>query len=158
MTRLLVTVVATICLASTVSASVTPRKTPPVFDRDAPDVNVRLPAGSLVQVFPVVTQNDPRWFPDPEKFDPNRFAPGKTEHLPQFAYFPFGGGPRVCIGNSLAMMMMTLAAAAVARRFRLRLAPGQGPVERQLIMSLRPKGEVRMVAEKRQCAAVGASA
>jgi len=117
----------------------------------------RLPAGSLVQIFPVVTQNDPRWFPEPEKFDPGRFAPDRMEQLPQFAYFPFGGGPRVCIGNSLAMMMMTLAAAAVAPRFRLRLAPSKGPVERQVIMSLRPKGDVRMLAEKRQCAAVGAS-
>jgi cytochrome P450 len=108
-----------------------------------------LPKGSLVHPFAAVTQRDPRWFPEPDKFDPERFAPGRMERLPQFAYFPFGGGPRVCIGNSMAMMVMTLVTATVWQRLRLTLAPDQGPVEWQVLLSLRPKGELRMVASSR---------
>ena len=109
-----------------------------------------LPKGSLVHVFAAVTQRDPRWFPEPEKFDPEHFAPERVEKLPQFAYFPFGGGPRVCIGNSLAMMTMTLVTATVMQRLRLALAPEQGPVEWELLMSLRPKRSLRMMARPRE--------
>jgi cytochrome P450 len=109
-----------------------------------------LPANSLVQVFPGITQKDPRWFPDPEKFDPERFTAERLEGLPQFAYFPFGGGPRVCIGNTLAMLMMTLTTATVLQRLQIRFAPSQGAVQQQVIMSLRPKGIVRMMATRRE--------
>jgi cytochrome P450 len=118
----------------------------------------RVRKGSLLQMFPWVTQRDPRWFVQPEKFDPDRFAPGQAEQLPQFAYFPFGGGPRVCIGSALAMMTMTLVTATVMQRLRLRLAPDQGPVGVQVLMSLRPRGEFRMVATQPDQVAAGAKA
>jgi cytochrome P450 len=135
---------------------------PGVFTRQSiADVEIggyQLPVGSLVTLFSAVTQCDPRWFADPEKFDPDHFAPEQAESRPQFAYFPFGAGPRQCIGNSLAMMTMTLLVATVMQRMRLSMAPEQGPVESHLIMSLRPKGEVRMVAKAREPALAGANA
>jgi cytochrome P450 len=66
-----------------------------------------------------VTQRDPRWWPDPEQFRPERWLDGSTENLPKYAYFPFGGGPRICIGNTFAMMETVVVLAEIARRFRL---------------------------------------
>jgi cytochrome P450 len=68
----------------------------------------------------------PALFPDPERFDPDRWTPERERALPKYAYMPFGGGPRVCIGNGFALMEAHLIVAAVARRFRLRLLPGVG--------------------------------
>jgi cytochrome P450 len=103
-----------------------------------------LPRGSLVQLFPYVCQRDPRWFPEPEAFDPDRFLPERQRTLPQFAYFPFGGGPRVCLGNSFAMMEMTLVAASLLQHLNVELAPGQEEAEPVALMSLRPKSAVRL--------------
>src|SRR5262249_30570721 len=119
-----------------------------VFTRQAlEDVEVAgntLPRNSLVQLFPYVCQRDPRWFPDPEAFDPDRFLPERQRALPPFAYFPFGGGPRVCIGNAFATMEMTLVAATLLQHLRVELAPGQGEAQPAALMSLRPRGEVRL--------------
>jgi cytochrome P450 len=104
----------------------------------------KLPRGSLVQLFPYVCQHDPRWFPDPEKFDPDRFLPERQRALPQFAYFPFGGGPRVCVGNAFAMMEMTLVAATLLQHLNVEPAAGQGEARPVALMSLRPRGEVRL--------------
>jgi cytochrome P450 len=104
-----------------------------------------VPRGASVHLFPFVTHHDPRWFPDPEKFDPDRFAPGRAEQIPQYAYFPFGGGPRVCIGNNFAMAEMTLLTAMLVRRFALAPAPGQGEPVPVAGMSLRPAGGLRLV-------------
>ena len=99
-----------------------------------------LAKGSLVQLMSFVPHYDPRWFPEPEKFDPGRFAPGRIEAIPQFAYFPFGGGPRVCIGSTFAMAEMTLVVATMLQGLRVELPPGHKPVELVPRMSLRPKG------------------
>ena len=82
-----------------------------------------VPAGATLFVSPWVIQRDPRWFDNPEAFEPDRWADGLEKRLPKFAYFPFGGGPRLCIGKSFAMMELVLVLACIARRFRLELDP-----------------------------------
>jgi cytochrome P450 len=105
--------------------------------------------GSWIYAFPWVTQRDPRFFEEPEKFDPQRFAPGRVEKIPQYAYFPFGGGPRVCIGNAFATMEMILILVSVLARFRVKLAPDQGEVEPEPLIAIRPKGGLRVSLERR---------
>jgi cytochrome P450 len=133
-----------------------------VFAREAiADVEIggyRIPKGSTVRMLSYVVHHDPRWFPDPERFDPERFAPGRMEQLPPFAYFPFGGGPRVCVGNTFAQLEMTLVLAAILPKFHLALAPEQGPVVPAQGMSLRPKDGLRMVPTQRTAALTGAEA
>jgi cytochrome P450 len=119
-----------------------------VFTRTAAtDVEIGgyvLAKGSLVQILSYVTHRDPRWFPDPERFDPDRFLPERVQALPQFAYFPFGGGPRVCIGQGFAMTEIVLVVATMLRQLRVFPAPNQGPVALQPHMSLRPRGGLRL--------------
>ncbi|MGQ0713778.1 MAG: cytochrome P450 [Gemmatimonadaceae bacterium] len=81
----------------------------------------QVPAGTSVFISPWVVQRDARWFEEPEKFLPERWAGNAAQRLPRFAYFPFGGGPRICIGNRFAMMEAVLLLACIARRFRLKL-------------------------------------
>jgi cytochrome P450 len=107
-----------------------------------------IPAKSLVLVSQWVTHRDPRWWPDPERFDPERFDPARERERPRYAYFPFGGGPRVCIGEPFAWMEGTLVLATLAQRWRLRLAPGQA-VEKQPTLTLKPRGGMRMRVEPR---------
>jgi cytochrome P450 len=102
----------------------------------------RLAPGSLVAMSPYVTQRDPRWFPEPERFDPDRFGPGRAEDIPEYAYFPFGAGPHVCVGNTFAMMEITLVVATLVQRFHVELMPGQEDLVPELKVSLRPKGGV----------------
>ena len=83
-----------------------------------------IPKNSLVLLSQYVVHRDPRFFPDPERFDPERFTPEAKEARPPFAYFPFGGGVRRCIGEGFAWMEATLVVATLARRWRMRLAPG----------------------------------
>ena len=99
--------------------------------------------GANVVMSQWIMHRDPRFFPDPVKFDPDRWANEKTQSLPRFAYFPFGGGPRQCIGASFAMMEATLLLAAIAQRFQLRLVPGH-PVVPFPSITLRPKYGIRM--------------
>jgi cytochrome P450 len=87
-----------------------------------------IPVGSIVLLSPYVVQHDPRWFPDPFTFRPERWLSGDAWRIPTFAYFPFGAGPRVCIGQPLAMLTSVVFLAAIARRRRLDLVPGH-PVE-----------------------------
>jgi cytochrome P450 len=119
-----------------------------VFMRQAlADVEIAgytLARNSLVQVFPYICQRDPRWFPKPETFDPDRFLPERQQTLPPFAYFPFGGGPRVCIGKGFAMMEMTLVAATLLQHLKVELAGGQEEAQPVALMSLRPRGGVRL--------------
>jgi cytochrome P450 len=108
-----------------------------------------VPKDSIVVVSQWVTHRDPRWFPDPERFDPERFLPAAKEARPRFAYFPFGGGPRVCIGEGFAWMEGVLVLAAIARRWRLRLLPDQRVVPAPSI-TLRPRDGIRMNLERRE--------
>ncbi|MDQ3805608.1 MAG: cytochrome P450 [Acidobacteriota bacterium] len=109
-----------------------------------------IPRGSLVLASQYVCHRDPRHFPDPERFDPERFTPGAKAARPQFSYFPFGGGVRRCIGEGFAWTEATLILAALARRWRVRLLPGRR-VETQPRITLRPgKGGVPVRLERRK--------
>ena len=102
-----------------------------------------VPAGSNVVMSQWIMHRDPRFFPSPEQFDPGRWFEEHTQRLPRFAYFPFGGGPRYCVGASFAMMEATLLLAAIAQRFRLRMVPGHNVVPVPSI-TLRPKYGIKM--------------
>jgi cytochrome P450 len=107
-----------------------------------------VPAGGVVIMPTWVVQRDARWFDEPEAFRPERWADDAIRRLPRFAYFPFGGGPRQCIGNTFAMMEATLILAAIAQRFRLALIPGQRVTPTPYI-TLRPEPGLRMRLERR---------
>jgi cytochrome P450 len=98
----------------------------------------RVGVGTQVLGFQWVIQRDPRWFADPLAFRPERWGEESISRLPRYAYFPFGGGPRLCIGNYFAAMEAVLILSTVARRFRLRLPRGH-EVEVFPALSLRPK-------------------
>lgn len=104
----------------------------------------QIPKGAICRTFIYSTQRDPRWFPDPARFDPDRFLPEHEAERPQFAYFPFGGGPRVCIGQHFAMTEMILATSMIAQRFDLSIPTGQEPFELAQNLSLRPKGGMKI--------------
>ena len=104
--------------------------------------------GMQVFAFPWVNQRDPRWFADPLAFRPERWGEESAAKLPKYAYFPFGGGPRLCIGNYFAMMEAVLVLSTIAQRFRLRLV-NEEPVELFPAVALRPKGGVMMKLENR---------
>ena len=108
-----------------------------------------IPRGSIVYAFSYVTHRDQRWFPEPERFDPDRFLGEKERKLSPFAYFPFGGGPRACIGAQFALTEMTLVAASLLRRFEFSLRPGDRDPEPLAHLSLRPRGGLSVVLRKR---------
>ncbi len=91
--------------------------------------------------------HDPRWWPNPENFDPGRFCPPDKDR-PRSAYLPFGGGRRICIGQSFALMEMVLMAAIMSQRFTFDLAPGY-PVELEATLTLRPKNGVHVIGKRR---------
>src|ERR1700739_183038 len=91
--------------------------------------------------------HDPRWWPDPETFDPTRFCPPDRDR-PRSAYLPFGGGRRICIGQSFALMEMVLIAAIMSQRFTFDLAPDH-PVELEATLTLRPKHGVHVTGSRR---------
>ena len=99
-------------------------------------------AGTLIFMVQWVLHRDPRFFPDPEEFRPARWSDGGLG-LPKYAYFPFGGGPRFCIGNSFAMMQTVLVVATMLQRVSFRLVEGQ-QVEPQPTITLRPRNGLRM--------------
>lgn len=103
----------------------------------------RIPAGAIVVLSPFVTQRHPQFWPDPERLDPERFAPSRAEGRPAFAYFPFGRGPRSCIGSTLGVIEMQLVVAMMAQRFRLACVPGR-PVGLEPGLTLRPQPRVPM--------------
>jgi cytochrome P450 len=109
---------------------------------------VEIPAKSICILSPYLVQRDPRWFPNPENFDPERWTPEARDSRPKFSYFPFGGGARVCIGERFAWMEGVIVMAAIAQKWRLRLVPDQS-VEPLPLITLRVKGGLRMFAEAR---------
>ena len=92
--------------------------------------------------------HDPRWWPDPDKFDPTRFLDDRPKHRPRSAYLPFGGGRRICIGQSFALMEMVLMAAMMSQQFTFDLAPGF-PVELEATLTLRPKYGLHVIGRRR---------
>jgi cytochrome P450 len=108
----------------------------------------RIPAKSLVLLSQYVMHRDARYYTEPERFDPSRWLPGAREQRPQYAYFPFGGGVRRCIGEGFAWMEGVLLLAALAQRWRLRLVPNH-PVKTHAIITLRARHGMRMSLEKR---------
>jgi len=96
-----------------------------------------------------VVHRDPRWYDAPEEFRPERWENDLMKRLPKFAYFPFGGGPRQCIGNAFALMEAALILATIARKFRLRLVAGH-PVVPLASITLRPRHGVRVTLESRK--------
>ena len=103
----------------------------------------QMPTGTTALMSQWVMHRDPRYHESPERFDPDRWTAEYAKALPRFAYFPFGGGPRQCIGASFAMTEACLILATVAQRFRMDLAPGQR-VEPYASITLRPKEGIRM--------------
>jgi cytochrome P450 len=108
----------------------------------------RIPEGSTVLVLPYIIQRDPRFWSDPDDFDPGRWTEEAEKARPRYAYFPFGGGPRFCYGEAFAWMEATMALATVAQRWRLRLRAGH-EVTLNPHVTIRPKGGLPMVAEAR---------
>jgi cytochrome P450 len=109
---------------------------------------VPVPVGLTLWMSQWVLHRDPRFFDDPDAFRPERWADGLARRLPRYAYFPFGGGPRICIGNAFAQMEAVLVLATMARRYFIRLAPG-AVVRPFPTMTLRPDGGVKVVVTPR---------
>lgn len=103
----------------------------------------RVPKQAFVALPPFILHRDARIFERPEAFDPDRFAPDRASKLPRFAYLPFSGGPRVCIGNSFALMESQLILATLLQRFAFDLLPGH-PVELDPAVTLRPRHGMQM--------------
>lgn len=103
----------------------------------------RMPAGAHIVISPYALHRRPDYWPEPEAFHPARFAPGAEQSRPRYAYLPFGGGPRVCIGSAFAMMEHAIVLGAVARRWRLEAIPGR-EVRTEPRITLRPKGGLPM--------------
>lgn len=108
----------------------------------------RVPAGAQVFMFQWATQRDPRFFAEPDAFRPERWTEEFSNNLPKYAYFPFGGGPRACIGNYFAMMEIAMLLATIGQRFRFSLVPDH-PVTLMPAMSLRPANGIKVNVENR---------
>jgi cytochrome P450 len=108
----------------------------------------RVPAESIVLLSPFVTQRDSRFFPEPDRFMPERWTPEWKASLPPFAYFPFGGGVRRCIGESFAWTEAILVLATLCQRWQMKLDQAT-PVEPYALFTLRPKNGIRMRVERR---------
>jgi cytochrome P450 len=107
-----------------------------------------VPAGTTIFMSAWVLHRDPRWFDDPLTFRPERWQDGLADRLPRHAYMPFGGGPRICIGNSFAMMEAVLILATIARRFRVKPVTNE-PVIPFPTITLRPRGGVHLLTQSR---------
>lgn len=105
--------------------------------------------GELISINFYAMHQSPRYYPQPERFDPERFNKDNEPNIPRYAYLPFGGGPRVCIGNMFAMMEARLILAAIAQRFSFALAPNQTVAAEQLL-TIRPAHGIKLVLNKRE--------
>jgi len=111
--------------------------------RDDEVNGVRIPAGTLVIPYIYGTHRNPDQWQDVESFDPRRFEPDRRKQRHPFAYLPFGGGPRVCIGNNMAVMQILMIIVAVVRNYDFALSKDE-PIAIQPMMLLRPRGAVAM--------------
>lgn len=107
-----------------------------------------IPAKSILLLSQYVIHHDERFYAEPEKFDPDRWTAEARKARPKYAYFPFGGGPRLCIGEQFAWMEGIMLLATIAQTWKLRLAPDQ-QVKPQPLITLRPKYGMRMMIERR---------
>jgi len=105
--------------------------------------------GSLIMVHAWALHRNPKYFQNPEQFDPERFLPENEKKIHKYAYLPFGGGPRICIGNTFAMMEARLILATLYGHFDFALVPGQRIIPEQLV-TLRPKYGIRMALTARE--------
>jgi cytochrome P450 len=128
-------------------------RTPPAADEIG---GYAIPAGSLILLSPYVTHRHPRFWENPERFDPDRFTQARSAHRPPYAYFPFGGGPRLCIGRGLALLEMELIVAMVAQAYDLHLVRGHR-VEPQATLTLRPRHGLLMTVSQKPPVAVASS-
>jgi cytochrome P450 len=103
----------------------------------------RLPAGTTVLMSQFISHRDSRFYPDPLRFDPERFTPEAKAARPRFTYFPFGMGPRQCIGEAFAWMEGVLTLATIGQNWRMELIPGQ-QIDPQPLFTLRPKRGISM--------------
>jgi cytochrome P450 len=126
----------------------------PVIGRQAIEpceiAGYQIPARGTVLMCQWVVHRDPRWYDAPDEFRPERWSGGLLRRLPRHAYFPFGGGPRVCIGNHFAMMEAILVLAAVARNWHFEVPSGEGSVRPKPAVTLRPEGPIRLVVHSRR--------
>lgn len=102
-----------------------------------------IPAGSLVIISPYIIHRHPAYWESPDTFNPERFMPDRISARPHFAFIPFGGGPRLCIGDSFARFEAQLIIATIAQRYRLELL-SELPIEPEPLVTLRPKGGMSM--------------
>jgi cytochrome P450 len=105
--------------------------------------DIEIPRGSTVIVYVYGAHHAPRYWENPESFDPERFVKGNEKLRTPFTYLPFGGGPRVCIGNQYAMLQILMILSAVLRKYDFELTPGQ-TIEARPMVILRPKHGIRM--------------
>lgn len=127
---------------------------PPVWNltREATvDIDVgafRIPAGTIIGMSPFVVQRDPRYFAEPLEFRPERWDAARADARPRFSYFPFGGGPRRCIGAGFATMEMKLILATLAQSFRFQPMPAP-PIGYKPFITLRPNPGIRVTVQRR---------
>jgi cytochrome P450 len=108
-----------------------------------------IPAKSVIHMSPYLVHRDPKYYPNPHNFEPERWDSVPQEKLPKFAYFPFGGGPRHCLGEQFAWMEAVLIIAAISQHWEFHLVSGHR-VEPQPLVTLRPKYGMQMRCEKRK--------
>jgi cytochrome P450 len=115
---------------------------------DYPVADYVVPRRGMIVMSPYVMHRDARFYTEPARFDPDRWTPEFKAALPKFAYFPFGGGTRQCIGEQFAMMELVLLVATIAQQWRLELVPNH-PVVPQPLITLRAKHGMKMRLHRR---------
>ena len=115
--------------------------------QDVPIGDYLIPAGAWVMISPYSVHRNPAVFPDPERFDPDRFTPENEQRLPRASYIPFGLGPRACIGGQFALMEGQVIVSTFARHIRLTSAT-RGPVGISPLVTLRPDRKIEMRVQK----------
>jgi cytochrome P450 len=106
----------------------------------------RIKRGSLIYISQYLTHRHPEFWEEPERFEPERFLPERAAARPKYAYFPFGGVPRACIGNQFALTEAAIVLCTLAQRYRLKLV-AEHPVQTQALVTLRPRYGIKVVAQ-----------